>query len=174
MTCALRCRISSERGPGIAVRSSIDFVAAIGAHDNAAAGPAAYLYRDLSRVDSGLGRSAIRWGNLPVPPDPFHWSASRTGRYAASEGSCRERLDRVEAGGVPEHEALDVLQAGGLDLILDVGERVGAAEREVLEPRDQHRLVARDLRAEVPQGVGDRRARAVVGIDDVVLAGHVV
>src|SRR3990170_3150354 len=24
------------------------------------------------------------WGNLPVPPDPLHWSASRTGRLAAS------------------------------------------------------------------------------------------
>jgi sulfur-carrier protein len=25
------------------------------------------------------GSSAHRWGNLPVPPDPFPWSASRTG-----------------------------------------------------------------------------------------------
>jgi 1-deoxy-D-xylulose-5-phosphate reductoisomerase len=27
----------------------------------------------------------ISWGNLPVPPDPLHWSASRTGRYAAPQ-----------------------------------------------------------------------------------------
>jgi hypothetical protein len=44
----------------------------------------------------------------------------------------RERFDGVKAGGVPEHEALDVLQARGLDLILDVGEGIGAREREVL------------------------------------------
>src|SRR4051812_40883481 len=30
----------------------------------------------------------LRWGNLPVPPDPFHWSASRTGDFVASAGTC--------------------------------------------------------------------------------------
>src|ERR671918_166353 len=28
-----------------------------------------------------------RWGNLPVPPDPFHWSAARTSRFATSAGA---------------------------------------------------------------------------------------
>jgi hypothetical protein len=28
-------------------------------------------------------RDIEHWGNLPVPPDPLHWSALRTGRFAA-------------------------------------------------------------------------------------------
>src|SRR5205809_8133071 len=53
-----------------------------------------------------------------------------------------QRLDRVETGRVPEHEALGVLEPGGLDLVLDVRERVGAAQGEVLQPRDQPRRPA--------------------------------
>src|SRR4029453_13332418 len=124
MTRSLRSRVSAERGPGSAVRSSIALVAAITQDDNEGDGRSAYLYRGLS------------------------------------EGLRGERLDRVQAGGVPEHEALDVLQAGRLDLILDVREGVPAGQREVLEPRHQHRLSAAELRAEVAQGVRDGRPRA--------------
>src|SRR3954454_16082778 len=63
-----------------------------------------------------------------------------------SERLGAERLHRVQPGGVPEHEALDVLEPRRLDLVLDVREGVGAAEREVLEPGNEHRLSARDLR----------------------------
>src|SRR5215210_9535131 len=121
-TRALRSRISCERGPGTAVRSSMLFVVAISTEDNAAAGRSAYLYRGFS------------------------------------EGLRRERLDRVEARGIPEHEALHMLEPGGLDLVLDVGEPVSATHREVLEPRYEHRLPARQLRAKVAERIRDRRA----------------
>src|SRR5262245_21572960 len=44
--------------------------------------------RLTSRVaNAEKGRTAIgrcgSWGNLPVPPDPFHRSASRTGAFGA-------------------------------------------------------------------------------------------
>src|SRR6266550_7289643 len=56
---------------------------------------------------------------------------------ALAKGRSGQRLDRVETGRVPKHEALGVLEPGGLDLVLDVRERVGAAQGEVLQPRDQ-------------------------------------
>src|SRR5437667_8846202 len=51
-----------------------------------------------------------------------------------------KRFDRVNAGGVPQHEASDVLEPRGLDLVLDVSQRVGPTEGKVLQPRDEHRL----------------------------------
>src|SRR2546426_660297 len=36
------------------------------------------ITRSTSRSSASGGISPV-WGNLPVPPDPFHWSASRTG-----------------------------------------------------------------------------------------------
>jgi hypothetical protein len=62
-----------------------------------------------------------------------------------------ELLGRVDAGGVPEHESARVERAGRLDLGGDVGRRVRAAEREVLEPGDDRRLLAGELRLEVGQ-----------------------
>jgi hypothetical protein len=35
------------------------------------------------RGQSTQSRQLGSRGNLPVPPDPFHWSISRTGRFAA-------------------------------------------------------------------------------------------
>src|SRR3954449_7667250 len=129
-TRSFRSRISFERGPGTAVRSSIAFVAAITLDDNAAGGRCAYLYREVSE---GLGA---------------------------------ERLHGVQPGGVPEHEAFDVLQPRRLDLVLDVGEGVGPAEREVLEPRHELRLSVRDLGPEVAERVRHGRAGPRIGVDD--------
>src|SRR5919197_1299981 len=103
MTCSFRRRISCERGPGTAVRSSIAFVAAITAQDNAAGGRSAYLYSDLSDVSR----------NSP-------WTRRELSAWCLLEGLRRKRFDRVRAGCVPEHEAFDVLEASRLDLILDV------------------------------------------------------
>src|SRR3954468_22056008 len=87
-----------------------------------------------------------------------------------SERLGAERLHGVQPGGVPEHEALDVLEPRRLDLILDVGEGVGAAEREVLEPRQELGLSVRDLGPEVAERVSPRRAGPRIGVDDVVFA----
>jgi diacylglycerol kinase family enzyme len=65
---------------------------------------------------------ALGWsrGNLPVPPDPFHWSASRTGRFAAGVASERLRpVRRValivnpQASGVDERKLARVAEALG-------------------------------------------------------------
>src|SRR5436309_14248775 len=80
----------------------------------------------------------------------------------------------VDAARIPEHEALRLLESCRLDLVADVRERVRVANREVLEPRNDVRLPAAELRAEVAQGVGDGRPRPRIGIDDVVLPGPVV
>jgi large subunit ribosomal protein L28 len=39
-----------------------------------------------------LGRS---WGNLPVPPDPLHWSASRTGATRRYTGAPMSKVCAV-------------------------------------------------------------------------------
>jgi two-component system, OmpR family, KDP operon response regulator KdpE len=39
-----------------------------------------FAIEQLGETVSRLAGSRTRWGNLPVPPDPLHWSASRTGR----------------------------------------------------------------------------------------------
>src|SRR5258705_1056896 len=104
ITRSLRSRICAERGPGMAVLSSIVFVVATSL---TIAQPAAALHSCIE----ALHRLAER----------------RRG----------ERLDRVEAGGVPEHEALCVLEPRGLDLVLNVRARVGAAQGEGLQPRGQ-------------------------------------
>src|SRR6185295_5643980 len=127
ITRSLRSRISRERGPGMAVLSSIAFVVAMAL---TIAQPAAALHTCI--------------GDL----------------QPLAERGRGERLDRVEAGGVPQHEALGVLESRCLDLVLDISERVGAAQGEVLQPRDQLGLVSSHGLAEVAQRVGHRRARA--------------
>src|SRR5918999_267149 len=83
----------------------------------------------------------------------------------------RQRAARVDAGGVPEQEALRVEVAGRLDLRPDVVEGVLAPQREVLEPGDEHGVPAAELPAEVPERAGDRDARNRVRIVQAVLAG---
>src|SRR5918912_3467941 len=36
----------------------------------------------------------ISWGNLPVSPDPFHWSAPRTGDFVAGPKKFAEPVSR--------------------------------------------------------------------------------
>jgi hypothetical protein len=54
-------------------------------------------------ADEGGGES---WGNLPVPPDPLHRSASRTKRFA---------LGRTATGAVPRLENGWVFGPWGFD-----------------------------------------------------------
>src|SRR5207248_6477435 len=82
--------------------------------------------------------------------------ASVAGRTDVSERLRRERFDRVNAGGVPEHEAFDMFEPRGLDLVLDVGEGVRAAKGKVLQPWDEHRLAPGQLGAEVAQRIRHR------------------
>src|SRR5919106_4683064 len=83
----------------------------------------------------------------------------------------RQRAGRVDAGGVPEEKALRVEVAGRLHLRPDVVKGVFAAQREVLEPGDEHRVPAAELAAEVPERAGDSDARNGVRIVQAVLAG---
>src|SRR6266567_2063877 len=121
MTRSFRPMISFERGPGIAVLSSMVFVVA-------------------TRL------------TIPQSAAVLHTCIGvlqRSSRLAKSRRG--QRLDGVDAGRVPEHEALGVFEPGGLDLVLNVAERVRAAQREVLQPRDQRGRPASQGRPEIAQ-----------------------
>src|SRR5215211_2652679 len=73
--------------------------------------------------------------------------------------SLLEEFFGVDAARVPEEEPLGVMTARGVDLRLHLlGRSTVAREREVLEPRDQHRLAADQRVAEVAERARDRAA----------------
>src|SRR5262245_66614682 len=101
------------------------------------------------------GASSWSWGNLPVPPGPLHWSASRTGGLSPPL-----RIARV----IPPHEELvaelaeliaipslsaDPAHADDLRLAADwVAARVRAAGGSVeIQERNGRPLVIGDVRA---------------------------
>src|SRR5688572_19801820 len=83
------------------------------------------------------GTLAARWGNLPVPPDPLHWSASRTdGSGTRSRGYLRHRRVRVLIRG-----GEDALQRGsaGEGAAARVDVRLELVPEAVDIARDRHR-----------------------------------
>src|SRR5438552_8341993 len=69
-----------------------------------------------------------------------------------------EDFRRVDAIGVPEQESLRVVPTRRPDLRPHLfGGAAAARQREVLEPRNEHRLPAAEGPAEIPQRVRDRR-----------------
>src|SRR5712691_4599074 len=162
ITRFFRSRIALERGPGIAVLSSIVFVAAmrLTIAESAAAlntcigelhgAPTSDTCRPLARdhaapeSPSYLPRAPSLGCERVRPPAwcsrPRDSTASLAG--ALAKRRCGQRLDRVEAGRVPQHEAFGMLESRGLDLVLDVRERIGAAQGEVLQPWNQLGRVA--------------------------------
>src|SRR6266851_879308 len=198
-TRSFRSRISLDRGPGIAVLSSIVFVVAMRL---TIAQSAAALHTCIGELQTSVDHvllPATLAGLWPAitrrqsPPSlllrqpslscervrPLAWCSRPRDSAALLAGALTksrrgQRLDRVDTLRVPQHEALRVLEPGGLDLVLNVRERVGTAQGEVLEPRDQLGRLASHRRPEIAERIGHRRARSRLRIDDVVLARDVM
>src|SRR5207253_10679953 len=109
-------------------------------------------------------RSAARSPSSPPWPD----------LSAANGGSGSERSRRVDAEGVPQEEALSAVRPRGRDLLLDVQQCVGPAERKVLQPGREASLTALERAPEVRQRARDDLAGLIVRRGEPVLARVVV
>src|SRR5207302_7475478 len=112
------------------------------------------------------------WGNLPVPPDPFHWSASRTGatRRIGHNGPVRVSTGAADRG-VHRigHMAASSLTVGDRSyeiFRLDGVERLPYTLRILLEnvirhgeEQDAEAIAGWDANAEPTQAISYRPAR---------------